>query len=84
MRSTSLIDRRVVEALHLDGDAVLVGPFFEDSGLGEIVVRGPASVDGPADRKAGLLGKGGDRQQQANGESPQDGFCHWVEDYRRC
>ncbi len=56
--------RGVVEALDLDGDAVLVGPLVEDPGLVHVVVRGPSGVDGPAHGEGGFLGQGGNGNQE--------------------
>ena len=44
----------VVEPLDLDGDAVLVGPLPEDSGLVQVMVRSPAGVNRPAKVNVGF------------------------------
>jgi hypothetical protein len=70
-----LIDRFnvVVELLHLDIDAVFVGPFFHDAGLGGISPGHPADIDRPRDlevllffglgRSEGERGDGGGAKQ---------------------
>ena len=46
----------IVELLDFDRDAVLVGPFFHDTGIGGIAPRHPADIDGPRNFEILLLG----------------------------
>ena len=43
----SIQRRCIVEALHLDGDAVFIRPFLQEPGFGHVLVGIPAHIDRP-------------------------------------
>ena len=45
--------RSVIEALHLDRDAVLIRPFFQQAGFRHVLIGVPTNVDRPSKREGG-------------------------------